>query len=530
MSDTVRTYSPTRRPAAVRRRRTSAGCAIPFALLIPVAIVVTLYALWITRDSTDLASHLPKDDRLRVTAIDVLGHREEIAASGIWQALPLDDDLARIPAMLTQDIDMPQWVLNNIIGPQCFISGDAIGDGQNLLFVTKMHRLGVLIERGFRWSGNAEYDRAGGLGLRHILDPNLYYAVRGRVLLVSPSRRALIHALTLEPGEALTPEELDRITVDLANQQVGGVIHFRDDDPYAEHLDYLRFGIRFDPEEAHAKFEAALSDAWTSRVDGLLDGLTPQTLRMPADGMAVISAHLGKPIAEVWKGIGAATNLPAFSAAQWNEWSTLAEGEAPGLAYTLTQLLGSAGPGFQCSWVGVDPFAMIPMPELVLTADLEPDTAAAIEAAFPEPPANVPAYAPYPRIDNGAGMVTYPIFGGPSLHPTAMVNDNSILVATSRTVTERFIEAPPAREPLPLPGNLYLRIRPLECVNALADAGQQFVDIGALKGYTQDTYREAVARWRRDAERIKECSALLSHNNGLIHGEIRILSNSPTNP
>ena len=527
MSDAVRTYTAPRRTAAAtsRRRRASRGCAIPFALLIPIVVVLAIYAVWISRDSTTLAAHLPKQHRLRIVVSDVLGHRQEIADSGIWHALPLDDDLAQIPDMLTRDIEVPPWVLNNIIGSQCFLSGDTIGDGHELLFVTKMHRLGVLIERAYRWFGEAEYDAAGGLSLRHLTQPDLHYAVRGRVLLVSPSRRTLIHALTLSDAEALTPDDVNQITIDLANQQVGGIIEFHENDTYTDTLAFLRFGIRFDPTEAHAKFEAGLSGIATSEISALLEGVEPQTLRMPIDGMAALSAHLGKPIEEVWLKIGAMTGYPLFSRAQWNEWSTLDEGEQPGIAYTLTQLLGGAGPGFQCTWRGIDPYEIVPAPQIVVTAEFSDEAAERVRTAFPPPPQEVPAYAPYPRFDADTGIVTYPIFGGPSLQPTAVIAADTILVSSSRAIAEPYIVTPPVNEPLPLPGNLYIRIRPIDCVNALAEAGQQFVDIGVLKGYTQESYRAAAAQWRQSAERIEECSALFSHQNGLIQGEIRILSN-----
>lgn len=527
MGDAVRTFTPARRSSMGRKRRASRGCAIPFAMLIPIAVVLGIYVLWITRDSEPVANHLPSADRLRIVASDVLGHRHEIATSGIWDALPLNTDVSQIPKLLTSEIDVPPWVLNNIIGSQCFISGDSIGDGHELLFVTKMHRLGVLIERAFRWVGDVESDRAGGLELRHLPAPGLYYAVRGRVLLVSPARRTLIQALTLSPDEALADEDMTRIAADLANQQMGGVIRFQENDTLADKLAWLRFGIRFDPEEAHAKFELELADSWQAQIAPLLDNVEPQTLQAPMDGMCVVSAHLGKPIQAAWLALETLSANPIFSAAQWEAWTTLTDEEQPGLAYMLTRTIGPAGPAFQISWHGLDPYEMIPMPELILTADLADAGAEQVLAAFPAMPEGMPQYTPFPRVDAATRVVTLPLMGGPSIAPTAVFHDNSLLLSTSSRVAEEMRAEPPAREPLPLPGNLYIRIRPRACVDALADTGQQFVDIGALKGYTQDSYRDAVAQWRTRADRVKECSALFSHHDGLIQGEIRVVSQTP---
>jgi hypothetical protein len=525
MSDTVRTYSQSRSSNLPARRRRGHGCAaVPLALLLPLLIVLGLYIVWITRDSQPIERHLPRDYALHIELSDILGRRHEIAAAGIWHALPPSEAIPDIPALLASDLDLPPWVLNNILGSTCFISAPSLANANEFLFATKMHRVGVVIERVFRQFGEAQFDRAGGLHLRYLPTANFYYAVRGRALLVSPSRQTLIHALTLSPGDALAEHDLDLLALGLANQQVGGFIRFSDRDAVGDKIAELRFGVRFAPTESHARLEATLAQPWDDNLAPLLTGLAPTTLRAPMDGMLVISADFAQPIEQLWTGFGRAFDNPLFSKAQWEQWATVSGDEPPALAYTLTQLLGPAGPGFQLTWHGLDPYEILPMPHIILTARMPQANADQVLAAFPDPPADLPLYATFPRIDPQTRLVTLPMFGGPSIEPTAGFVRDTLVLSNSSILAQQVLAQPPPLEPLPLPGNLYFRIRPGECVDAIAEAGQQLVDIHALKGHTPESYRDTIAAWKQGVHDIEECSGLLSYQDGRLQAELRLVS------
>lgn len=66
--------------------------------------------------------------------------------------------------------------------------------------------MGLLLERIHTFADFIQDDEAGGLHLRYLPDARLYYAVRGRILIVTPSRDRLVESLTLPAGEAMGAE------------------------------------------------------------------------------------------------------------------------------------------------------------------------------------------------------------------------------------------------------------------------------------------------------------------------------------
>src|SRR5690606_19284636 len=145
---------------------------------------------------------------------------------------------------------------------------------------------------------------------------------------------------------------------------VQGSIALEPDDPLGHLLSSVGFALRLDPDRAKLKYRASLRPDLDPEFARLLDEATPQTLTAPKEGMLVASADLGKPVREVWTGLGDAFGWEICSEEQWAAWRAVPEDGSVGMAAMLTAVLEQAGPGFCIEWRGIDVNEIIPMPQL----------------------------------------------------------------------------------------------------------------------------------------------------------------------
>ncbi len=131
-----------------------------------------------------------------------------------------------------------------------------------------------------------------------------------------------------------------------------------------------------------------------------------------------------------------------------------------------------------------------------------------------------------PTYDAKTQRLVLPLAGGPSLKPTAVVKGQHLIVTTSSDLAEAMMGEVPVEKTLDQWGNLYMRIQPLPCVNALAEAGRLLVELNALKGYNADSFELEVAKWREKASAIGEISGLLAVEGGELVGELSLVTGS----
>lgn len=517
MSDTVRHYGSLASTGRRRPRRGRLRTLLVLALLGAIG-----YAWWITRDTWPPPRLIPGDQKFWLVVTDVAGKREKLAQSEVLQSLSRWIDTSALQKALEQDLPLPGWVVNNLMGETCYISGNDTKEFRDVLVVSRMTRVGTILERLHVFSGSVEDDPAGGLDLRKVADRPLYYAVRGRMLAISPDRRTLIRALTLRPEECASGKALERASNLSGSEDLRGSIVLGQDDPLGALVQAMGFALRIDPAQAKLKCRATLRPDVESRAAELLRDVSPQPLRAPVDGMLVVSADFRKPVREVWAGLGDALGVPALSAEKWDAWRELPEEGPPGVPQVLTAVLEQAGPGICLSWCGVDLNEMIPVPELAGRFDAGKTSLDAVYASFPPIPPDAPEWAPYPRYDAKRKRLVLPLMGGPSLKPTAAAQGNAILVSTSGAVADRLLAQPLSGETLPQRGNLYVRMRPAECVDAIAGAAELLVEVDALKGYTRESFDREVRNWKSKAEAVESVSLLLAVDEGEVLGELTV--------
>ncbi|HEX73040.1 MAG TPA: hypothetical protein ENN65_06965, partial [Candidatus Hydrogenedentes bacterium] len=260
MSDVLRSYAGV---SLSRRRHHKRGRRWRWILLI--VALAALLALWITRDSHPIGALLPADQRYHLYIADPLETRMSLGQSRIWSLAPKGSVWAAIPERLLDGPDVPEWLLNNIFNGPCHVSGADLKNFADPLLLTRMSRIGCLVEK-LHWAiPGVESDYAGGLRLRRIPDAGVYYAVRGRTFAVSTSRAALIRALTLTSEKQTGPEGLMRGMTDMGANDLACRVGLEEDDPLGEVFESLRLGLRIAPAGLRLQCRSTLRPAWQER-------------------------------------------------------------------------------------------------------------------------------------------------------------------------------------------------------------------------------------------------------------------------
>ncbi len=515
MSETVRSYTGSG-PSMKRR----GGWGRSIALGIIVLLLMT--AVWTTRDTCPMEDVIPASQTYHLFANDVLAKRDAIANSRIAEALAKAGvvDLAKT---LHGDAGIPEWVLNNLVPTVCHVSGNDVASMSDLLFVSRMSRVGCLLARMQRWIPGVKGDPAGGLHIASLPDAGIYFATRGRVLLASPSRDALIGALTLRPGDAMHRDTMANALKGLGAEDIAGVLAFASADPMLRAFKGARFAIRIERDSLQVKVRAALDPEWEAGMHGALEGLAPQPLIAPPDGFVGLSANFGKPVHELWTAGARMAGKEAWAETQWQAWSASSE-PSGGLPKFATALLGPLGPGIRFSWCGVDLNEMIPVPQVVLTFDADPQSVSTSFATLPPLASDIHRYDFVAQYDAEAKEVLLPLIGGSSMEPTAGLYGNALLIGSSRVVAEKLLAETPKAERLPQPGNLYLCIRPQASLEAATQFAGIFAENHLLRDVTPESLQERAAPWLAAAAMFQDIVAQASYDQGELAIDLAVSS------
>jgi hypothetical protein len=477
-----------------------------------LVVLAVFVMLWLTRDTTRIGSVVPRQQHFVVVVHDLLDHQETLAASPIWDALPAEANLAaRMPDLVPAE-GTPGWVANNLIGRQLLVTGR---DDQ-LLCVTRMSRVGRLLEPFSRFLDSVAHDEAGGLALRHAKASGMYYAVRGRLLILSPSRDTLIQALTLRPEDRVADDVLARLLDDAGTEQLRGVVDYSASSTF---LQGATFALRTDETTTHLQWRATLQPAWRQRLAPVLDGLRPERLPAPPPGLVQVSANLGgrlDALTTVLRDGDGTTTVETD------------EDDAAALAERGLALLGLIGPDVTLSWTGTAFNEIVPAPLLLATAATNPDVMNGFLAQFTAPEGAHP-HESVPRYDAATGRVRLPMAGGTGLEPTFLVRDARLVAASS----PRALEALPggdAPDTLDREANLYVRAAPTPVVDALGKAGALFAESGLLRGMTADAFAARVADWENRVAGVSDVTVWVSAESGRLAGDLIVARRTLESP
>jgi len=515
MSDAVRNYSGS---GGVRRKTRRQRLGALRNLLLLFLLPLAAYLWWTTRDAWDMAQLIPGRQTYQLYANDFLNNRGTIAQSRVWQLLPEETALAQARVSMLDNFGLPEWVLNNVVHGLSHVSGNDLDDFSDVLFITKMTRVGVLLERLHRFIPEIRREHAGGLKLRQVEDAGVWYAVRGRVLLITPDRDTLIRSLTLKGddtvGSAALAAGRDALR---AGEDIFGRIDLREGDPWSDTLEALEIKVWVEEDALRVACQGALSPSWREWLLPVLVDASPQPLHAPPSGIVELSANFGKPLPRLWDGLQAVLDLDAPLPPPGDWLRGIQPDDGPDTAGLLGELMLHTGNGWRLSWTGVDELAFAPMPAFAASIDVDPAAAEerlTLAAEFGEGLGLA--------TDAETGLLHMPLIGGPALEPAVALRGTQLLLGTSREAARSLVQQPPPRATLTEAGTLFARIRPAPLIEAAASAGHELAVIGALRGHTADSWASTTDIWAETAQRIRDITALVAHENGIIRFEMNL--------
>jgi hypothetical protein len=210
-----------------------------------------------------------------------------------------------------------------------------------------------------------------------------------------------------------------------------------------------------------------------------------------------VALNVGVPLNQVADVLAAAVG---GEETVWQKWRRMPESTSDLMPYVLTRLVDASGPGVALSITGVDVNEMVPVPILFWSADSDGAVVDELADLVVAPDDGV-GFAPVH--DAARGITSLPYIGGPSLMPTVARYRGKLIASNSQPTIEHVIEQGPLPQQGPqYKGNLAVEVEPGALADMVLDIGQLFADAGAIRDFTSESFKEAAADWRDQANRF----------------------------
>ena len=474
------------------------------------AAVFVVYVFWISRDTNPAGEFIASDQRIQVVVPDMMKHRERMAGAPVWPLISASAPIARAHELLREDFGFPEWMLRNLVGGDVIVSGKDVETLSDLLYIARMTTVGCILQRVLRMRPGIEGQWAGGLKLRKIVEKDVWYAARGRTLIASRSREALVRALTLTPEDRAEAGLLDGMIADEGAADARGVVRLEADAPLGRIFDAIHFAMQIDDAGgARVQIQAKFRPEWRERLSQIFRASGPAELQRPLEGAITMSGNFGVPVKELWLTLGELFGSETMSEYQWEDWETGREDNAAAAA--LTSLLGPTGPAFTLTWQGFDVYEMAPMPLIIGTVEADKLRVADFLEGLPGAPRTSAFHETLAYYDAETERFHAPMMSGPSMAPTAAWHGDGLLFSSSRRVAEAVMaQPPPATRTLEHAANLYIGIDPQASVRIITDTGRELAREGLLRDYTDEEYRKLSAEWIERARGVAEAEIWLT--------------------
>lgn len=518
MSETPRLYtSPGGRPMSLSRR--GRRRRIGRFLLIAMAIFL-VWAFWISRDTHPVAEFVPADRSIEAVLPHAAVARYRVAASHVWDGVP-QALVASAPEAIAGNRGLPDWIVGNLIGGSAVVVADDVAAWNDAVFIARMTRAGCVIERFLRMRPANDSEWAGGLRLRYWEPGKLHYAVRGRTLIASPSRDALVAALTLTPERRVPVESVKTALSDTGSEDARGTWTLPPDSELGQIVEEVRFAVRVDENEATVRLRATFQPKVAAALEPHWASTEPVHLPEAIDGPFAVSAHLGASVEDTWRALSEIMDLRWLTAEQWQAWRRESDGGSA--AAILTGLLGPMGPAVRVTWMGIDMDEMSPTPILVGAIAGRRESAEALLASLPSPDSGRRMAEARVTFDTTTGRIEAPLMSGPSMTPLGEWNGDAFYFSTSAAAAPEYLATGRTQtRPIKKPANLYARMDPEACMQMLVRAGRELAQSGMLRGQTPESFEEDAEVWMERAAVLEfvEGTAVVKHTH--IEADLRV--------
>ncbi|MFP6585049.1 MAG: hypothetical protein VCD00_21135 [Candidatus Hydrogenedentota bacterium] len=517
MSEAVRSFSRRGSGGATGGGTAPRGSFLFTRFVIAALILFAIISFWISRDTHRIQQFIERDPASLVVAQHLLQNRDELFTSPSWNALSDSVQSHPVPSVLTTPLSAPDWVLRNLIGQYVLITTQGTTDFEEAIYITRMSRVGVLLERGLRRRSSNISEDSGGLGLRYLSESGLYYAVRGRVLLLSASRHGLVHTLTLSDTERIPDEEWDESIWALGDDEFRGTFRFSKESRWEPHFARIDFALRLRDGDGTLELRAACTDVFYEELIPQLDGQKPSPLIRPMPGPIEFSANLGTTFYDLSQLMETVLGPKPDSDEPWLV-GFLKKSDRRQASY-LDPLIDVAGPSIAQTWHGYELGDLMPTHKTSIIADyrgtgiqdaLVVATEAQREGTFKPLQVSRDTESDWLEIETVGGLALTAILG----QGKESSADQYLFASTSKQLAEQFGWGERrTADTLKESGNLYVRINPGAVLSEYEAYSAALQSIGAISEVERSERESRILTWRERMKGIHELALVAHHEN-----------------
>ena len=228
--------------------------------------------------------------------------------------------------------------------------------------------------------------------------------------------------------------------------------------PLGEAFDRVEMTFALKDDAAQLECRAVPRESFAPALAAIFGADKPPALQAPVQGLAEITGDFGRPFTEVWAGLLLAfpDNPLLQSARQGIEGMQQSAG---GQAAMLGRALAGLGTGFSLTWTGIDPYEIVPAPQIIARIDA-PQAAGyqVLLRAGLKKSLQAKESAQLPWFDDTVNVAEFPLAGGPTMHPAVAMHNKQIALASSATLMRDYVAGKVPVEKEGAQGNLMLRV------------------------------------------------------------------------
>ncbi|HOQ31886.1 MAG TPA: hypothetical protein PLA12_05160 [Candidatus Hydrogenedens sp.] len=193
MSETMRVYSGF---GTQKRRHKSGFLKFLFKLVFLIVLLLFIGFVWTTRDLYPVERFIPTAPAFQVFSPQLMQNYPTLIESPLWELAEPSSMVLEVKKLLSDQQTVPLWVIKHLIYDFFYFSVNNLKTFEDALLIVRLSRIGCVIENLYSLTQPIEIDWAGGLNLRYLPKQKLYYARKGRVLILSPNRETLVQSIT----------------------------------------------------------------------------------------------------------------------------------------------------------------------------------------------------------------------------------------------------------------------------------------------------------------------------------------------
>ncbi|HOV33944.1 MAG TPA: hypothetical protein PLX23_11350 [Candidatus Hydrogenedens sp.] len=292
MSETLRVYSEIN-----RRRRKRKSSFIKFLLQIFLLIIILLVGwwLWLSRDLYPVEEFIPTSPNFQVFSPQLMQNHNILAQSALWTLVEPSSPAFEVKKLLLDHQKIPLWVFKHLIYDFFYFSANDLKTFEDYLLIVRLSQIGCVLEEFFSWSSMVENDWAGGLNLKYLPRQKVYYARKGRILLLSPNRETLIQSITKKETDALRSV----LTTELLENQEHYLAWGTVKPPWKDlqvFIPQISFYLAITPTQLGIKCETEINPDTETLWSILLAEIVSGPLQEPPDTLLSCSINTGVPL------------------------------------------------------------------------------------------------------------------------------------------------------------------------------------------------------------------------------------------